>query len=156
MMTNYSTLVKRIFIYLSTFWLISCANTPLELKEPKVSLASIEVNQINLRQLALTVNLEVYNPNAFDLSFTDIEYGFYINEINLIEDTFTSHKPLTAKQSTPVKVPITVSLLSSWDVARSILASSQLEYRFVGALSNKYFPVPIKFDHSDMLVLDKR
>jgi hypothetical protein len=86
--------------------------------------------------LVMTVVLDVYNPNGYDVAVRGVRGQAVLADQYPLAVLFRAPPDgiwMPAGQTTPVRVPITVPLQLALVLARETLASPTIPYRFTGA-----------------------
>jgi LEA14-like dessication related protein len=118
----------------------SCQSIGALLQEPKVSLGSVDLSQINFNGVDLIARLNVENPNAFDIPFPEVDWEFFINSASFVNGTVTNDTRLRANRSVTVDVPFSVSYAGLYNSFTSLLNTPEAPYRV--ALGVR-FPIPL-------------
>ena len=130
--------------------------TSLVFKEPTVSLSDVVVERFDFSGVNVRVDLDAYNPNGYDLQIQKVEYSFSINGMSLSSGNLVRSLNLSASSTTRVSVPISLSLLQSLNVAKSLLSDADHRYAFSASVYLKNLPIPITINKTDKIDLNKR
>lgn len=124
-------------------------------KEPKISVAGIKINNINMTRVRLDVDLDIFNPNAKDINVKEVNYGLYLGKNKLLADSFGVSSALTAGEETRVTVPLFINVFDALNVVRPFLqADRNPVFTFKGDVKIKGYPLPLKFSQKQELNLD--
>lgn len=114
----------------------ACASA---IKAPQVTLTSIDVGGIGLRGATLVANLEIDNPNSFDIETDSISYeleaanpsetGAYTR---VTQGTVTERIKVSDGDRTRVEIPIEFAYSSLSGAMRSIMDRGTFNYRIRG------------------------
>jgi LEA14-like dessication related protein len=109
------------------------------LKKPDVSVAEVRVAGFDPESVQLTVTLKVQNPNAVEISLTDIKAKFWIADTEAGEIEPSQVKYVLAPSSSvmlPLKVNVPAKSLPAL-IQKSVLALIQggLPYRVEGSVT---------------------
>ncbi len=130
-----------------TFALAGCG---VALKKPDISVADVRVAGFDPENIQLTVALKVHNPNATEISLTDVKAKFWIADTEAGELEPSQMKYVLAPSSTvmlPLKVNVPAKSLSTL-IQKSVLAVIQggLPYRVEGSVTTGNGLITIPFD----------
>jgi LEA14-like dessication related protein len=129
--------------------LAACTTT---LKKPEVTVAEVRVAGFDPDNVQLTVTLQVHNPNATEISLTDLNAKFWIAQTEAGELEPSQMKYVLTPNATvmlPLKINVPAKSLPTL-VQRSVLALIQggLPYRVQGSVTTSNGLVTIPFDKS--------
>jgi LEA14-like dessication related protein len=129
--------------------LAACATA---LKKPDVSVAEVRVAGFDPDNVQLTVTLKVHNPNATEISLTNLNAKFWIAQTEAGELEPSQLKYVLTPNATvmlPLKINVPAKSLPTL-VQRSVLALIQggLSYRVQGSVTTNNGLVTIPFDQS--------
>jgi len=126
-------------------------------KEPVVSIRSVEVTKAGIIGVDLLCKVNVENPNAVDISFPELDWELFINGGHFVNGTIKNNNPLRAGQTTVVDVPVRLNYLDIFRVFSSIRGSAQANYKIALGLK---FNLPVlgsrilHLDHQGVLPLN--
>ena len=122
------------------FTFTTCETLRSALKEPLVSLHSVELAKINFTGAEVLCKVQVENPNAFDIPFPEVGWQFFINTNSFISGVIKNDKFLKAREKTMVDVPVRFEYLEVFNTFKSLIESKQADYKV--ALDFKFnFPI---------------
>jgi LEA14-like dessication related protein len=129
--------------------LVACTTA---LKKPDITVAEVRVAGFDPDNVQLTVTLKVRNPNAMEISLTDVNAKFWIAETEAGELEPSQLKYVLTPNATvmlPLKINVPAKSLPTL-VQRSVLALIQggLPYRVQGSVTTNNGLVTIPFDKS--------
>lgn len=118
-------------------------------KEPSVRLARVSLSSVGITGATARVDLEVDNPNGFDLNARAVEYtlDFYPERLEadgpvpeegwrtLATGRSAEEVSLTGGETTPVQVLVPFSYSELGSAASRLLRDGSLRYRFTGAFT---------------------
>ncbi len=151
--------MKRNWAFLSmTIWLSlvlgSCAtlgNLSNSLfQKPVVSLRSVSITDIDLQQIGLRADLDVYNPNPYSVPVRELQYSFYMDKSSsnkpFVSGSVRSETALSALVTNLVSVPVSIPL----DGLLSLPSiSNRIYYTVKGqALIKGFDAFPVPFEYS--------
>ncbi|HSM06867.1 MAG TPA: LEA type 2 family protein [Longimicrobiales bacterium] len=152
--------VRTVLIAPLLLALTACASL---VKEPQVALASVELAGIGIQGATVRVEMDVTNPNGFDLDARAVEYTLFFLPADApaeSDDWRTLVGGRTAQAVTlprngtvrvPVEIPFTYREVG--DAAASLLRDGTLRYRFQGAFTvgSPVGDLRIPFDRTGLL-----
>jgi LEA14-like dessication related protein len=127
----------------AAFFVAGCA---VFVKEPRVTIADVRVVSLGLAGGTARVELEVDNPNRFDLSVRTLSYRMEVAEgpaspggeerwIRLAEEEEVEREILApARQTVRVEVPVAFEYRALGAAVRSLLLDGEVRYRVQGAV----------------------
>jgi len=131
-------------------------------KEPRISLNSVNLSGIGLSGLDLIANVAVENPNSFSLPMPKVEWELFITDASLAEGTVQQDRSIGSGESLTMAIPISLGYdklyRSAISIVGSLLSGSGLPYKIAMGLS---FPIPLlenkayKLDYSGQIPLSQ-
>ena len=114
-------------------------------REPQVSLVNLVSGGFGLRGGSVVAQIEVKNPNSFDMSTESITYNFEVLDISKSDTSWVGvtkgvvDKPLRvgSGDKTIVEVPIDFNYSDFGPVARSVMDRGSFRYRVSGSVELK-------------------
>ena len=152
---------KTLFLSLSLIivlcgcdFLSSLSSIPTSIKEPIVSMTSIENAGVTLSGVNLIAYVSVENPNSFDLPMPTIDWELFVTDISFDTGTVEDARSIESEGKITLPVEIFLSYNKLYSSAPSIIASlgsgttelpytikMGLKFTTVPLLSNKVFPL---------------
>jgi len=140
-----------LIIFLS---LTSCKSLVSSFQEPKLSLQSVEIANINLDSVKMLCKVQVENPNGFDLPFPETDWEFFINAGSFAKGNLKNNHKVKARNSALVDVPVELKYSDVFASFKSLAGSKEVDYKVALGLK---FPYPLirdkvwTFEHEGML-----
>jgi LEA14-like dessication related protein len=107
-------------------------NIPL-LKLPKLSMQTIEVDNLSLSSADLTLKLALNNPNGFGMDIGQLNYDLIVNGNQWADGTALKGVKVKENGLTELEIPISLNITQIGTSAYQILTGSEnLDYRFQG------------------------
>jgi LEA14-like dessication related protein len=100
--------------------------------DPIVTLRDVRVASMGLNGGNLDVVLNVYNPNAYRLDATRLNYQLQVDSTPLANGVMDSRFTVQDKDSTQVRIPVAFSWSGVGAGVRSVLSSGAVNYRIMG------------------------
>lgn len=91
------------------FCAVGCVGGCASVQKPTASLESAEIGAVTPEGFTVNFDLDVANPNAFDLPLTEANYGLSLGGVKLINDKISPGGSLPAGGSRGVTVPVQLS-----------------------------------------------
>lgn len=107
-------------------------------KIPVVRLPEFELGSLKLTNLSLTkadfeIDLNIQNPNAFDLSFMDLNYDLSLSGLSALSGRLEQETKVSRKSSANIKLPLSVNLMQlGAGIAGSIRDGGEFDYALTG------------------------
>lgn len=109
-------------LLLALLLLQSCAGLQKVLfEQPEASLKDVKIKKIASSELELTVVLDIYNPNSYELSLLALNYQIQALDMVLGEGAFSETFAIPAKERRTVSLPLKVKARPALQVARHFL-----------------------------------
>lgn len=102
---------------------------------PEVEVASIRWDELSLSRVGGTVELDVTNPNAFDLELTDLSYSLALAGTRVAEGSTQPATALPSESTRQLALPIGFSPVSLGAAVYGVVTGSEAPYELRGNLS---------------------
>lgn len=102
---------------------------------PKLHLEAIHVNHISLAGATVTCDLNVENPNNFDLSFKKLHYDLELGGMPFAKASAEPASAVTAKGKGIIALRFEVSFVHVGGSAHQLLMHNQTDYRIQGRIA---------------------
>ena len=137
-----STVKKTILAaaFLSLVFLGACQTLRQVLKEPVLSVNSVELVNIGFTGVDLLCKVKVENPNAFAIPFPETNWELFVNANSFINGTIKNDNFIKALESTVVEIPLGMNYLEVFKTFQSLKGANQAVYKI--ALDLK-FDIPL-------------
>lgn len=101
--------------------------------QPVVTLQNVRLSSIGLQGGNLDVVLNVYNPNAYRLDATQVNYRVLIgNDIRMASGTITDRLTLQESDTTRLTIPVAFTFAGIGEAGRQLLSTGAVDYRVAG------------------------
>jgi len=105
-------------------------------KLPRIQLKDVKVRNLSISSADLVARVEIDNPNAFDLAFTDFDYQLKINRQTWGQGTIKDNNKVPKKGTATIDIPVKLDMMSMGKTAYQLLSSRQaLEYNLSGGVT---------------------
>jgi len=110
--------------------LVSCLSWVVQ--EPSFVLREITVKPRSLTEINLLLDLDIQNPNRFDLTLTSFEYSASLNHEEIGSGRLESELLIPSSSTTRIQVPV-VARFKDWGTSlRTIISGDNLPYKLEG------------------------
>lgn len=105
-------------------------------KLPDIRIKGVQIKSLNLITAELVALVEVVNPNAFDLSFSDFNYQLNVNQQSWGQGRINQSKKIAEKGKATLEIPVKLNMASMGQTAYRMLSDKQpLEYHLTGGIN---------------------
>ncbi|NRA45775.1 MAG: LEA type 2 family protein [Oligoflexales bacterium] len=127
----------------------------LGMRKPEVHLSSVKIKHVSFSEVAVAINLKVFNPNEFALDLDRLDYQLSINEALIAKGKHQNSIMIDAGQTAEISLPAEVNLKTSIRIMKELIAGKKDQFMakwFGTAYFNSSFG-PIKIEHTDSKTL---
>lgn len=124
--------------------LVSCLNWIMEM--PSFALRGIIARPLSITEMNLLFDLEIRNPNSFDVTFRAVECTFYLKNEEIGHGRLEKEFSIPSSSTTRAQVPVVVRLRNWSGSLKAILTQEDLPYKIEGkadvrtVLGSRNFP----------------
>ena len=105
-------------------------------KMPVIKVKGVKIKNLSLTAAEVVAQVEIDNPNAFDLAFSDFDYQLDINQQNWGQGSISQRSSIPQKAKGTIEIPLKLNIMSMGQTAYQLLSSKQpLEYQLKGAMT---------------------
>ena len=105
-------------------------------KMPVIKVKGVKIKNLSLAAAEVVAQVEIDNPNAFDLAFSDFDYQLDINQQNWGQGSISQRSSIPQKAKGMIEIPVKLDIMSMGKSAYQLLSSKQpLEYQLKGAMT---------------------
>ena len=115
--------------------LSSCAGWMME--EPSVQLRRVSLHPRSLTEIHLVLELDVQNPNRFDLTLQSFQYKLFLNEREIGSGCLEKEVLIPADSAVGVQAPVVAGFKNWNESLRAVIADKDIPYRIEGAAKLK-------------------
>ena len=120
--------------------LTTCQTLMSGIREPVVSLHSVDLAGINFTETELLCMVRVENPNAFDIPFPEIGWELYINSNFFVSGVVRNNQNIRARDSTLIEIPVNLNYLDIINTFTSLKGRRETDYK-IALTANFSIPV---------------
>ncbi len=105
-------------------------------KLPDIKVKGLKIKNLSFRAAELVAQVEIDNPNAFDLGFSDFNYQLNVNQQKWGQGNINTSNSIPKKGKGTIDIPVKLNITSMGQTAYQMLSSKQpLEYQLKGAIT---------------------
>lgn len=105
-------------------------------KMPVIKIKGLKIKNLSLAAAEVVAQVEIDNPNAFDLAFSDFDYQLDINQQNWGQGSISQRSSIPQKTKGTIEIPVKLNIMSMGQTAYQLLSNKQpLEYQLKGAMT---------------------
>jgi len=135
---------KILFFFFVVIFLSSCLSWVME--KPSFVLRGVSLRPLSLTDVNIILDLDVHNPNRFDLNFKSLEYTVYLKNEEIGNGRLEKELLVSSATTTRVQAPVAAKFIDLSGSLKSILTEGNLPYKIAGkvvvktALGSRQFP----------------
>ena len=118
------------FLFVFSIFLVSCLNWILV--KPSFTLRRVTLSPISFTMTNLLLDLEVQNPNNFDLTLKSFGYTIYIENEEIGNGHLKKELLIPSSSATQIKVPLVAKFKDLSVILKIIFTGNDLPYKIVG------------------------
>ena len=119
-----------LLLFAFSICLMSCLNWILE--KPSFTLRGVILNPISFAEMNLLLDLDVQNPNKFDLILKSFEYTVYLKNEEIGNGRLEKELLIPSSSTTQIRVPL-VAKFKDWSGSlKAIFTGDDLPYKIEG------------------------
>lgn len=126
---------KISFILTLFIFLVSCLSWIMEM--PSFVLRGVALRPLSLTQVNLLLDLDVQNPNGFDLNFKSFEYTIYLKNEEIGNGHLDKELLIPSSSTTRIRVPVAAKFKDLSGSLKNILTEGDLPYKIEGKATVK-------------------
>ncbi len=105
-------------------------------KLPRIQIKSFNVSELSLAAAKIIAEIEVDNPNNFNLGLSNFNYRLDINQKTWGEGTSSKQGSIPKKGKATIQIPLQLDLVNMGKTAYKILSSGDnLDYQLLGSIT---------------------
>lgn len=138
------TYCRKLFLSAFCCLLVSCLSWIMEM--PSFTVRGVTLRMISFPQVNLLLDIDVKNPNHFDLVLQSFEYTIYLKDEEIGSGHLENMLPIPASSLTRVQAPVAVGFKNLGGSLKDVLTEANLPYKIEGkivvktALGSRQFP----------------
>lgn len=119
-----------IFAILISFSACSVFNSLSNVKKPDLSIADVSITNLSLKDIELTFDVDINNPNPVAVNLTDYTYDFQLNEKSFVKGAQDTGMEVEAPGSSRVQVPVSFSYNELYEMFSGLKGQDETTYVF--------------------------
>jgi len=134
---------KYLFLLCLAFGFFACDSIPqvaMVVKEPDVSLNSVNITRISLSGVDMLARVDVENPNSFTIPLPKIDWELFVNSSSFINGVVNNDKSLTRGEKVTLDLPLSVTYEGLYNSFKSLIETKEAAYDIAMKLS---FVLPV-------------
>ena len=105
-------------------------------KLPDMKIKDVQIKNLSFAAAELVALVEIVNPNAFELGFSDFNYQLKVNQQSWGQGSINESKSIAENGKATIEIPLKLNMLSMGQTAYKMLANKQpLEYQLKGGIN---------------------
>lgn len=105
-------------------------------KIPEIKVKDVKVKNLSFSTADLIAQVEISNPNAFDLAMSDFNYQLNINQQTWGKGSLNEKNHVPQKGKTVIDIPVKLDILSAGQSAyKMLLNKTPMQYQLTGNLT---------------------
>lgn len=121
---------RILFLLSFSILFISCLSWIVE--KPTFAIRGLTLKQISLKEVNVIFDLDVQNPNSFDLTLQTFEYTVYLKNEEIGNGRMEKELLIPSSSTTRIQVPV-VAKFKDWSRSlKTILTEGDLLYKIEG------------------------
>jgi LEA14-like dessication related protein len=128
---------------LAALSLTTCQSMGSVIREPRLSLQSVDIAKISFTGTELLCKVRVQNPNPVTIPFPEVGWELFVNTNSFVKGVVKNNRSIGARRATIIDVPVSLNYLEVFNTFKSLKGSRQADYKV--ALAAK-FAIPVLGD----------
>lgn len=123
----------RLFILLVVISSYSCAALKDlgNLQKPTLSISDAKITALSLKDIEITFDVEIDNPNPVSVSLNNYTYDFLLNEQSFVSGNAVSGVSIDASGSSSIQVPVQLTYKEFFEAFKHLTDKDETEYTFL-------------------------
>jgi LEA14-like dessication related protein len=136
-------IVLFVFVLLCSLVYTACQSFVSELREPVLSLNSVDVANITFTGIDMVARVNVENPNGFSIPFPQVDWEFFIEGNSFVNGVIKNDNTIKARKTTVVDVPFSVTYEGVYKTLKSIKEAAGSGEAAYAVSLGVTFPIPL-------------
>ncbi len=105
-------------------------------KLPEIKITGVKINNLSFMAAELVAQVEIVNPNDFDVAFSDFDYQLNVNQQSWGQGSISEKNSVPKKGRATIEIPVKLNMVSMGQTAYQMLSKKQpLEYQLTGGIT---------------------
>lgn len=109
------------------------------MEEPSFTLQGINIRPVALTEMTILVDLDVYNPNNFDLKLKSFDYRVYLKNEEIGSGRLEKELLVSSSSTTKIQAPVAARFKDLNAVLKLVWTEGNLPYKIEGSAEVKTF-----------------
>jgi LEA14-like dessication related protein len=131
------------FAFLPVLLLLNCQSFDSVIREPKLSIKSVDIAGISLSGMDLVVRVDVENPNVFSIPLPAIDWDLFINTAPFIKGSLKENQTIKQRQTVTIDFAVSVTYDGLYRSFKSLVETKEAAYEIALGVT---FPIPFIAD----------
>jgi len=134
---------KLLPLLLFPLFIVSChaiQDLANNIKKPSLSVDDVHITGFNFREMQLTYDIKVDNPNPVALNMLGYDYNLKVNDHSFLKGDQTKKVNIESSGQSIVQVPLTINFKELYNTVEGVANKDQSSYNF---LSHLAFDLPV-------------
>ncbi len=138
----------QLFILIIVLSLSACASVVTKPAKPIIKLVGVKPLNISVTEQRLRFELQVINPNAFEMPVESVDFVARLNDTNIANGKSNHSVVIGANSEARLSLDVTASLTKLTSSLNTLIKgnSLNLDYALSGTVKVATWPKPIPFD----------
>jgi LEA14-like dessication related protein len=119
-----------LLLFSLSIFLMSCLSWIME--KPSFVLRGIILSPHSSTEMNILLDLEVQNPNRFDLTLKSFEYTFYLKNEEIGNGRLEKELVIPSSSTTQVQIPVVAKFKDLGGILKAIFTGDELPYKIEG------------------------
>ena len=135
-------LQSSIIFIISLIFLSSCSSLKdlANIRKPEVSIKDYQISDLSLRDVEITFDLNIENPNPVGITLDSYSYQLDIEEHAFLDGTNKNRTEINAQSNKVVQLPVRFTFSELFESVKSVVNQDEVNYT-IGADLNLNIPV---------------
>jgi LEA14-like dessication related protein len=121
---------RILFLFAFSIFFMSCLNWIME--KPSFTLRGVTLSPISLAEMNLLLDLDVQNPNNFDLTLKSFGYTIYLKNEEIGNGRLEKELLIPSSSTTQIRVPLVAKFKDLSGSLKAIFTGDDLPYKIEG------------------------
>jgi len=132
---NFSRITLLLLLILSFFFGCTALKDFASIQKPKISVADFQVSDVSLRDIELTFDIQIDNPNAISLNLDSYNFDFLVNKNSFVKGNQPLVTEIKPNASSVLQIPVSFSYEDLFGSFTSLRQNDEVEYDFTSIIA---------------------
>ena len=130
---NVRTYCRTLLVLTFSIFLMSCVSWIMQ--TPTFALRGITLRPLSFTEMNILLDIEVLNPNRFDLTFQSFEYTIFLKNEEIGNGRLEKELLVPSSSTTRIQVPVVARFKDFSGSLKAILTQADLPYKIEGKVA---------------------